>query len=212
MSTEYRTIARPGSNVLEIKKSRFITHLGRATTEAEAQAFIAAVKKAEYKATHNVPVYLLGDHDEVQRASDDGEPSGTAGVPGLEVLKQMGLHDVVAVTTRYFGGIKLGAGGLIRAYANSVQDAVQAVGVVRRVMMRELILPLPYHLLGPIQHWAEVNGVTITATDYQAQVTLTLLVEDTAVAATTAALTDQTQGQATPVPGALVPTEVPVRA
>ncbi|WP_262315524.1 YigZ family protein [Lacticaseibacillus parakribbianus] len=210
MSADYRTIAGPGENTLIIKKSRFITRLGRVTTEAQAQAFIAAVQKREYKANHNVPVYLLGDQDQIQRAQDAGEPAGTAGVPGLEVLKAMGLHDVVAVTTRYFGGIKLGAGGLIRAYANSVQDAVHAVGIVRRVAMRELTLPLPYHLLGPVQRWAEATGVTITDTDYQAQVTLTLVVEEAAVPATIAALRDLTLGQALPVIGEPVAREVPV--
>ncbi|WP_125704029.1 YigZ family protein [Lacticaseibacillus daqingensis] len=208
----YRTIQQAGEHELVIKKSRFICHLARVKTEAEAQAFITQVKKTHYKATHNVPAYLLGDHDEIQRANDDGEPSGTAGVPMLQVLQQMQLHDVVAVVTRYFGGIKLGAGGLIRAYANSVQEAVHAVGIVQREQQRELAVTLAYPQLGAVEHWLAQADQPIAASQYGAAVTLTLFVPVAAVAATQAALIDLTHGQAALTLGGLRPVEVPVTA
>ncbi|PDM36799.1 YigZ family protein, partial [Bacillus cereus] len=99
-----------------IQKSRFICYVSRATTEEEAQEFIQKIQKQNWNATHNCSAYLIGEQDQIQKANDDGEPSGTAGVPMLEVLKKRGLKDTVVVVTRYFGGIKLGAGGLIRAY------------------------------------------------------------------------------------------------
>lgn len=211
MSAEpYRTIQQTGSHELVIKKSRFICHLARVQTEADAQAFIAQVRKLHYKASHNVPAFLLGDTDAIQRANDDGEPSGTAGVPMLQTLQQMGLHDVCAVTTRYFGGVKLGAGGLIRAYANSVSEAVHAVGIVQRERQRELTLTLPYPLLGAVQHWLAQAAQPIADTAYAEAVTLTLYVPEAALAATTAALIDLTHGQGQPVPGALRDIEVPV--
>ncbi len=97
----------------EIKKSRFICHLKRVYTEEEARAFISEIKKEHHKANHNCSAFTLGDRQEIQRSSDDGEPSGTAGVPMLEILKKREITNVCAVVTRYFGGIKLGAGGLM---------------------------------------------------------------------------------------------------
>ncbi|WP_179394348.1 YigZ family protein [Lacticaseibacillus absianus] len=211
-ATPYRTIQQAGDHELVIKKSRFICHLARIASPEDAQAVIDQVKKHHYKASHNVPAYLLGDHDEIQRASDDGEPSGTAGVPMLQTLQQMGLHDVIAVTTRYFGGIKLGAGGLIRAYANSVQAAVHAVGIVQRERQRELQLTLAYPLLGPVQHWLTQADLPVADTVYAEAVTLTLYVPEATVATTTAALVDLTHGQAVPVRGALRDVEVPITA
>jgi len=111
----YRTIRQDGETEIEIKKSRFICSLKRIQSEDEAKAFIQALKKEHWKANHHCSAYVLGENHEIQRSSDDGEPSGTAGVPILEVLKKNDLINMVAVVTRYFGGTKLGAGGLIRA-------------------------------------------------------------------------------------------------
>lgn len=116
----YYTIAENSEYEIVIRGSRFICSLQRVENEEEAKAFIQTIKKEHWKATHNCSAYLIGDRDEIQRAHDDGEPSGTAGVPMLEVLKKNELKYVVAVVTRYFGGTKLGAGGLIRAYSKSV--------------------------------------------------------------------------------------------
>ena len=130
MLESYYTIAQTGQEEIVVKGSRFICSLQRVHTEEEAKYFIDEIKKEHWKATHHCSAYLIGDQDEIQRAHDDGEPSGTAGVPMLEVLKKNHLHYVVAVVTRYYGGTKLGAGGLIRAYTKSVSTALRTVGIV----------------------------------------------------------------------------------
>ena len=127
---EYRTIKEDGQVQEEIKKSRFICHAKRVYSEEEARDFITAIKKEHYKATHNCSAFIVGERSEIKRTSDDGEPSGTAGVPMLGVLENHNLTNVCVVVTRYFGGIKLGAGGLIRAYAGSVALAVKEIGMI----------------------------------------------------------------------------------
>ena len=127
---EYRTIKEDGQVQEEIKKSRFICHAKRVYSEEEARDFITAIKKEHYKATHNCSAFIVGELSEIKRTSDDGEPSGTAGIPMLGVLENHNLTNVCVVVTRYFGGIKLGAGGLIRAYAGSVALAVKEIGII----------------------------------------------------------------------------------
>ena len=127
---EYRTIKEDGQVQEEIKKSRFICHAKRVYSEEEARDFITAIKKEHYKATHNCSAFIVGERSEIKRTSDDGEPSGTAGVPMLGVLENHNLTNVCVVVTRYFGGIKLGAGGLIRAYAGNVAPAVKEIGII----------------------------------------------------------------------------------
>ena len=127
---EFRTIKEDGQVQEEIKKSRFICHAKRVYSEEEARNFITTIKKEQYKATHNCSAFIIGERSEIKRTSDDGEPSGTAGVPMLGVLENHNLTNVCVVVTRYFGGIKLGAGGLIRAYAGSVALAVKEIGII----------------------------------------------------------------------------------
>ena len=127
---EYRTIKEDGQVQEEIKKSRFICHAKRVYNEEEARDFISAIKKEHYKATHNCSAFIVGERSEIKRTSDDGEPSGTAGIPMLGVLENHNLTNVCVVVTRYFGGIKLGAGGLIRAYAGSVALAVKEICII----------------------------------------------------------------------------------
>ena len=127
---EYRTIKEDGQVQEEIKKSRFICHAKRVYNEEEARDFISVIKKEHYKATHNCSAFIVGERSEIKRTSDDGEPSGTAGVPMLGVLENHNLTNVCVIVTRYFGGIKLGAGGLIRAYAGSVALAVKEIGII----------------------------------------------------------------------------------
>ena len=127
---EFRTIKEDGQVQEEIKKSRFICHAKRVYNEEEARDFISAIKKEHYKATHNCSAFIVGERSEIKRTSDDGEPSGTAGIPMLGVLENHNLTNVCVVVTRYFGGIKLGAGGLIRAYAGSVALAVKEIGII----------------------------------------------------------------------------------
>jgi len=127
------TIARDIRAEQVISKSRFICSLKKVKTEEEAQDFIRSVKKEFWDATHNCSAYIIDEQH--QRSNDDGEPSGTAGIPMLGVLRRQGLQQVAAVVTRYFGGIKLGAGGLVRAYAGSVSQAVEEAGIARKVKM-----------------------------------------------------------------------------
>ena len=127
---EFRTIKEDGQVQEEIKKSRFICHAKRVYSEDEARDFITVIKKEHYKATHNCSAFIIGERSEIKRTSDDGEPSGTARVPMLGVLENHNLTNVCVVVTRYFGGIKLGAGGLIRAYAGSVALAIKEIGII----------------------------------------------------------------------------------
>lgn len=127
---EFKTIKEDGQVQEEIKKSRFICHVKRIYSEEEARNFITDIKKEHYKATHNCSAFIVGERSEIKRTSDDGEPSGTAGVPMLGVLENHNLTNLCVVVTRYFGGIKLGAGGLIRAYAGSVALAVKEIGII----------------------------------------------------------------------------------
>ena len=141
---EFKTIKEDGMVQEEIKKSRFICHVKRVYSEEEARAFIAAIKKEHYKATHNCSAFIIGEKSDIKRTSDDGEPSGTAGVPMLGVLEKHELTNLCVVVTRYFGGIKLGAGGLIRAYAGSVALAIKEIGLVEIKEQAGLRLRLSY--------------------------------------------------------------------
>ena len=128
------TIVRDYQHEIIIEKSRFICTLKKVSTEEEAQDFIKETRKKYWDATHNCSAYIVGENTAAQRSNDDGEPSGTAGLPMLEVLRKNNLHNVAAVVTRYFGGVKLGAGGLIRAYTNSVAEAVEKAGIAEKVL------------------------------------------------------------------------------
>lgn len=152
MLESYRTIKSDGMHEIEIDRSQFITYLKRTETEEEARQFIDEIKKKHHDATHNCSAYQIGDHNEIQRAHDDGEPSGTAGVPMLEIFKKRELKNVTAVVTRYFGGKKLGAGGLIRAYGGSVNQAVDAIGVVERRLLQEVRIQVSYALSGRLEN------------------------------------------------------------
>ncbi|MDT2742673.1 YigZ family protein [Lactococcus garvieae] len=161
----------------EIKKSRFICHLKRVYTEEEARAFISEIKKEHHKANHNCSAFTLGERQEIQRSSDDGEPSGTAGVPMLEILKKREITNVCAVVTRYFGGIKLGAGGLIRAYAGSVGHALDQVGLVKFVTQEQLILTLDYGNYDGLQRFLCTQGLVISESEFLSDVTVKLFVD-----------------------------------
>ncbi|MFL6561292.1 MAG: YigZ family protein, partial [Bacillus sp. (in: firmicutes)] len=152
MLPRYHTVKQTGEHEIIIQKSRFIAHIKRTESEAEAQEFIQTLKKKYWDATHNCSAYLIGEHDQIQKANDDGEPSGTAGVPILEVLKKRKLKDTVVVVTRYFGGIKLGAGGLIRAYGKATSEGLDAVGIVERRLMRGCHVKIDYSWLGKIEN------------------------------------------------------------
>ena len=152
MLPSYYTVKGYGEHEIEIQRSRFIAYTQRAETEEEAQEFIQRIKKQNWNATHNCSAYMIGENDQIQKANDDGEPSGTAGVPILEVLKKKHLKDTVVVITRYFGGIKLGAGGLIRAYGKATSEGLAATGIVERKLMRVMHTTIEYTLLGKVEN------------------------------------------------------------
>ncbi|HSH25547.1 MAG TPA: YigZ family protein [Massilibacterium sp.] len=172
MLTSYYTVKSSGVHEINIQKSRFIAYIRRAETEEQAQSFIAEIKKKHWDATHNCSCYLIGEHDEIQKANDDGEPTGTAGIPMLEVLKKRQLKDTVVVVTRYFGGIKLGAGGLIRAYSHATSEGINATGVVRRDLMRVISITIEYTLLGKIENELRQTAYIIKEIEYLDQVTI----------------------------------------
>ncbi|TGB02379.1 YigZ family protein [Halobacillus salinus] len=177
MLESYYTVKPEGSDEVTIQKSRFIGYVKRCETEEEAQAFIQEIKQKHSDATHNCSAYMIGEHDLIQKANDDGEPSGTAGVPILEVLKKRGLKDTAIVVTRYFGGIKLGAGGLIRAYGGTASQAIETTGVVRRQLMKQVKVTLPYHLLGKVENEVRNSSYTLDTINYLENVELVIYVE-----------------------------------
>ena len=174
---EFRTIKEDGQVQEEIKKSRFICHIKRVTTEDEARNFIQAVKKEHYKATHNCSAFILGERSEMKRSSDDGEPSGTAGVPMLGVLENHQLTNVCAVVTRYFGGIKLGAGGLIRAYSSNVALAIKEIGVVHIKEQLGLRIALSYSQYQELPNFLKANHLQEQDTSFTEQVQTTIFVD-----------------------------------
>ena len=174
----YLTIKENGNHELTIKKSRFITTLIRTPTIEEAEKAIAAVSDKYRDATHNTFAYTIGLNDEHVKASDNGEPSGTAGVPELKALQLMKLKNVTAVVTRYFGGIKLGAGGLIRAYSNSVTKAVEAIGVVKRVQQQGVKFQVDYKKFDEIQHYLNQQKIFIDNIDYGVSVTISIYIDE----------------------------------
>ncbi|WP_017184929.1 YigZ family protein [Alkalibacillus haloalkaliphilus] len=176
MLENYLTVKNEGKHEINIQKSRFIGHIKRTETEEEAQAFIQKIKKEHASATHNCSAYMIGEQNLIQKAQDDGEPSGTAGVPMLEVLKQMDLKDTTVVVTRYFGGIKLGAGGLIRAYSNSTSEAIRQIGAVKRSLMREVMITAEYGMLGKLENELRNHKQLIENIDYTERVSFHVLV------------------------------------
>lgn len=174
---EFRTIKKDGQVQEEIRKSRFICHIKRVTTEDEAREFINTIKKEHYKATHNCSAFILGERSEMKRSSDDGEPSGTAGVPMLGVLENHQLTNVCAVVTRYFGGIKLGAGGLIRAYAGSVALAIKEIGSVHIKEQLGLRLTLSYSQYQELPNFLKAKQLQEQDTAFTDQVQTTIFVD-----------------------------------
>ncbi|MFC3886515.1 YigZ family protein [Bacillus songklensis] len=195
MLPQYYTVKGYGEHEIVIQKSRFICYVNRVTTEEEAQEFIQEIKKKHWNATHNCSAYLVGEHDQFQKANDDGEPSGTAGVPMLEVLKKRGLKDTVVVVTRYFGGIKLGAGGLVRAYGKSTSEGINAVGVVKRTLMQVMHTTVDYTWLGKLENELRSSVYMLKEIHYLDKVEIETFVEESQTDAFTNWMIELTNGQ-----------------
>lgn len=179
MTEPYLTIAKNTTYEQIIKKSRFICSIARVSSDEEAQQFIASIQAANKKATHNCFAYMIGDNDQIQRESDNGEPSGTAGIPILESLKLAKIHNVVAVVTRYFGGIKLGAGGLIRAYSNTTTEVIHQAGLVQRIKQAILKITVTYDLHDLLLYYLKENNLEVASEEYGVNVETSIYVNET---------------------------------
>jgi uncharacterized YigZ family protein len=177
MTNPYKTLMKRGADEFIVSKSRFIGYGAPVSTEAEAIAFIGEIRAKHREASHNVYAYILGVNMGVMRYSDDGEPSGTAGLPVLEVLRAKGLTNCALVVTRYFGGVLLGAGGLVRAYAQGAQVAVDACGVGAMYPTARYMMDVDYPLLGRVEYHLKGQSVEIEDKTFTETVTLTVLVK-----------------------------------
>ncbi|MEL7975020.1 YigZ family protein [Isoptericola sp. F-RaC21] len=204
------TLAAAVDHELVVKKSRFLAHLAPARSIEEADAVVARLRKEHWDARHHCTALVVGTHADQQRSSDDGEPSGTAGVPMLEVLRRRGLTDVVAVVTRYFGGVLLGAGGLVRAYSGAVAEALDAAAAQgalrRRELLTEVTVDVPHADAGRVDHllrdWATTHDAVLEEPSYGAVARLALLVPPAALPRLREDLAAASGGALVPVAGA----------
>ncbi|MFD9221837.1 YigZ family protein [Streptomyces sp. NPDC060064] len=196
MQEQYRTVAREGVHETEINRSRFICALAPAATEEEAQAFVARIRKEHPTATHNCFAYVIGADAAVQKASDDGEPGGTAGVPMLQMLMRREVRYVVAVVTRYYGGVKLGAGGLIRAYGGAVGEALDALGTLTRQRFRLATVTVDHQRAGKLENDLRATGRDVREVRYAESVTMEIGLPDADIDGFRSWLADATAGTA----------------
>lgn len=207
------TVAAPVEVETVVKKSRFLALLSPVATVAEADAVVAAVRKEHWDARHHCVALVVGTHADQQRSSDDGEPSGTAGVPMLEVLRHREVTDVVAVVTRWFGGILLGAGGLVRAYSGAVTAALDAAHVVRRAVLTEALVDVPHadagRLHGLLLDWCAHHDGVLEGVDYGASALFTVLAPPATLGDLDAVLAAASAGAVTALRGASRVVDVP---
>ncbi len=185
-----------GEEELIEKKSRFIATVKPVDSEEEALEFIAAIKKKYWNARHNCFAFVIGERQEIQRCSDDGEPQGTAGRPMLDVLLGEDVHNAAVVVTRYFGGILLGTGGLVRAYSRSVQLGLEASTIIEKIKGSRITIQTDYNGVGKLQYLLGQRGIPIVDSQYTDVVKLELLVEEAAVTELHEAVTEATSGRA----------------
>jgi len=191
---EYYTILDEAQDEFIERKSRFIGYIKPVANEDEAISFINDIKAKNWDATHNVYAYYIKDETEIQRYSDDGEPQGTAGLPVLEVIRKQGLQDVAVVVTRYFGGILLGASGLIRAYGKGAAAAIEVAGKVHKVLSKQIAVTVDYTDLGRVQNTLLNKEYVIENIVYTQDVEVLVLVPIGGVEALTALMTETTNG------------------
>lgn len=163
------------SATYEVNKSKFLAHVKHVDSEESAREFVLMIRKKYFDATHNCSAWILGERGDKQKSNDDGEPGGTAGNPILETIKKNNLTNCAIVVTRYFGGIKLGAGGLIRAYSHTAALGISASRVVQMTAFKKLSLTLEYNFLATAENYLRNKKIRVEATDYADVVTLELL-------------------------------------
>lgn len=174
----YKTVKKDAFAEIEIKKSRFIAHIAEVKSEEEAEMLIKQVKKKYYDASHNCSAYILNSDQGLRHSSDDGEPSGTAGKPMLDVIVGAGLVDVIIIVTRYFGGTELGTGGLVRAYSGAAAEVIKTANVIEITSARLMEFVIDYGLLPKLQHLLLELGIIIYETEYLEKVKISVLVTD----------------------------------
>lgn len=194
--SSYKSIHQYGRDEITINKSRFICSTAPVNTEEEAIEFIEKIKKEFKDARHNVYAYTVGENSNVQRFTDDGEPSGTAGMPVLNVINQEELKNVVVVVTRYFGGILLGAGGLVRAYTKSAKVGLENGLIVDKVLYYEISIKIEYTMLGKIENELNKNKFIIKDKKYEADVNLIILARDDDIEKLNNLINEVTSGKA----------------
>ncbi|MEV6164541.1 YigZ family protein [Streptomyces sp. NPDC052052] len=196
MQEQYRTVARAGVHETEINRSRFICAIAPAATEQEAQDFLARVRREHPTATHNCFAYVIGADASVQKAGDDGEPGGTAGVPMLQMLTRREMRYVVAVVTRYYGGVKLGAGGLIRAYGGVVGETLDELGTLTRQRFRLATITVGHQRAGKLENDLRATGRDVRDVRYAEAVVIEIGLPDADVESFRGWLADVTAGEA----------------
>lgn len=203
----YLTIKENASHEIIIKKSRFITSFVRVSTIDEAEKAILAISQKYRDATHNTYAYIVDNH---VKTSDNGEPARTAGIPELNALQLLNLQNVIVVVTRYFGGIKLGAGGLIRAYSNSVTQAAEKIGIVKCVQQQEISFNVAYTYFDKVKNYLSKKKISIAKIDYGIDVRLHIFISEQEQAELLKNLTDQLAGQVQFTKGKTRYIEIPV--
>ena len=196
MLSQYKTVYCGGEAEIIEKKSRFIATVRPVKSEEEALEFIETMRKKYWNATHNCFAYVIGDNFQVQRCSDDGEPSGTAGKPMLDVILGEEIHDVAVVVTRYFGGTLLGTGGLVRAYSGSTKEGLLASKVITKMHGQQLTIDTDYTGLGKIQYILGQRGIQILNSEYTDKVSLTVLLPNAEISPVVSEITEGTNGKA----------------
>ena len=175
--TKFKTVAAGEifSAAYEVNKSKFMAHVRHVETEEEARDFVQMIRKKYFDATHNCSAWVLGERGDKQKSNDDGEPGGTAGNPILETIKKNELTNCAVVVTRYFGGIKLGAGGLIRAYSHTAALGLAAAKIVQMTLFKKFSLTLEYNFLATVENYLRNKKIRVVNSDYAAVVTLEIL-------------------------------------
>lgn len=191
----YRAVYQGGEGEIVEKKSRFIATVQPVESEEEALEFIAGLKKKYWNATHNCSAFVVGERQELQRCSDDGEPQGTAGRPMLEVLLGEGIHNAAVVVTRYFGGTLLGTGGLVRAYSKAVQEGLKNSVIIEKQQGFLLKMETDYNGIGKIQYLLGQRGLTVTDSEYTDRVKLETLVPEAILEKLKEDITEGTNGR-----------------
>lgn len=196
MSQSYKIVYKGGEGEIVEKKSRFIAHVRRTDTVEEAEAFIAECKKKYWDARHNCSAFVIGTTGQNLRSSDDGEPSGTAGKPILEVLMGEQLCNVTVVVTRYFGGTLLGTGGLVRAYQKATKEALQRSIVMTKEKGRRMTVRIDYNDVGKMQHLFAAKEIPVLESIYTTDAVMIIVVKEECREAVLKEITETTGGRA----------------